>query len=388
MTDMTGAPLGAPLRGTWRALAAAIACVTVFGLSVGLSVPLLSLLLDERGVNPVLTGLNAGAAFIGVLLGPLLTAPSIRRIGVRPHLILCLALDIVVFLALRVFQGLGAWFVLRMALGLIGSGIFTASEAWINRLAGDANRGRVVGAYAAALGAGFGLGPLLLWLTGIAGWAPFIANGAIGLAAMIPLMLAGGEAARLSWDRPPSPFRMIRRAPFLLFAVAMFGFYETSAMAILPLWGVRIGLTPTEAAGTISAIYFGTVVLQVPLGAYSDRAGRRAALLLCAGVGVAGAALLPLAADHVAGLAALLLVWGGLASGIYPIALGIAGDRFRGGELLSANAALVMAYGTGSLAGPFLGGAALDAWSPGGFPAFLATVFLGLGGVTLVRRRD
>ena len=66
----------------------------------------------------------------------------------------CLALDIALFLPMRVFDGLDAWFALRLMLGMVGSSLFTASEAWINMLAGDRSRGRVIGANAAALAGG------------------------------------------------------------------------------------------------------------------------------------------------------------------------------------------------------------------------------------------
>ncbi|HET6184369.1 MAG TPA: MFS transporter [Acetobacteraceae bacterium] len=382
MTEQTGA-LEA---GRVRALIAAIAAVTVFGLSVGLAVPLLSLLLDARGTDPVLTGLNAGATFVGVIAGPLLASSALRRLDVRHYLILCLALDIVGFLALRLFQSYGAWLVLRASLGLVGSGIFTASEAWINRLAGDATRGRVIGTYAAALGAGFGLGPLILWATGIEGWAPFLANAAIGLAAMAPLLLAGPVGTAFGGARRAHPLVMFKHARFLLLLVVLFGLYETSVMALLPVWGVRIGLSPRQAAAIISAIYLGGVFLQLPLGWLSDRAGRFAALAVCGAVGMVGALLLPVLAADPAALFALLLVWGGLAGGIYPVALGMAGDRFQDGELLSVNAAIIMAYGIGSFAGPFLAGAAMDAWAPNGLPRFLALLFAALLTAALWRR--
>jgi MFS family permease len=182
-------------------LAAVIGCVTVFGLSIGEGVPLLSLLLEGRGTDAVLTGLNAGSAFIGVILGPLLAPRGVRLFGLRGLLLACLALDIAGFMLMRVFDSLAAWFALRILLGLIGSSIFTASEAWINLLAGasghDAARGRIIGVYAAALSAGFGLGPLLLWVTGTEGWAPFIANAVITAAAALPLLGVGN--ARRSW---------------------------------------------------------------------------------------------------------------------------------------------------------------------------------------------
>jgi predicted MFS family arabinose efflux permease len=63
----------------------------------------------------------------------------------------------------------------------------------------------------------------------------------------------------------------------------------------------------------------------------------------------------------------------------------MAGDRFRGGEMVTANAAMIVAYGIGSLLGPTLGGSAMDAWNPNGllalfvalFACFLAATWLG-----------
>ena len=75
-------------------LAAAIASVTVFGLSVGQSGPLLPLLLEQRGTDATLNGLNAGATFIGVIVGPLLAPRLVRRFGIRNFLLACFCLDI------------------------------------------------------------------------------------------------------------------------------------------------------------------------------------------------------------------------------------------------------------------------------------------------------
>lgn len=366
-------------------LAVAIGSVAVFGLSVGEGVPLLSLLLDRRGTNPTVTGLNAGATFIGVILGPLLTPYLIRTLGIRRFLIACFALDTVVFLTMNVFQSLGAWFALRMVSGVIGSGIFAGSEGWINSLASDAARGRIVGIYAAALSAGFGLGPLLLTFTGIDGWPPFLANAAITAVAALPLLALPEMSHGFGQGRGPSTLRMFARAPFIIFVVALFGLYEASLLTLLPIWSVRTGLGTSAAAATISAVYIGAIGLQVPVGWLSDKAGRKAALVFCGGVGAAGALLLPDAAITRPSLYLLLLCWGGIAGAIYPVALGMAGDRFRNAELIAMNAAIVVAYGIGSLAGPALAGAAMNAWTPHGLPVFLALVFVVLLAGTIGR---
>ena len=80
---------------------------------------------------------------------------------------------------------------------MVGSSIFTSGEAWINQLAGDVGRGRIIGIYAAALSAGFGIGPLILSLTGIEGWPPFLVNAAITALATLPLLWHRRRVARL-----------------------------------------------------------------------------------------------------------------------------------------------------------------------------------------------
>jgi len=347
-------------------LVAAIASVTVFGLGIGQGTPLLSLTLELRGTDVTVNGLNAGAAFIGVMVGPMLAPRGVRWLGIRNFLLACFALDIATVLPLRLFDSLPAWFVLRIMLGLIGSSIFTTSEAWINHLSGDAGRGRIIGIYAASLSAGLGIGPLLLAVTGVAGWSPFIVNAAITAIAALPLLGIGNVSRDFGKEHGAHPLAMFARAPVILLAVALFGLYEAALMALLPIWGVRTGLSPRLAAATLSAVYIGSIVMQMLIGWLSDKVSRLMALLLCSAVGLAGAIVVASVTATPPLLLCLLFVWGGTAAGIYPVALSMAGDRFRGADLVAVNAAMIMAYGFGGLIGPALGGAAMDLWhAPG-----------------------
>lgn len=375
-TDANALPAAARQR-RWSLLAA-IASVTVFGLSVGQAAPLLPLLLEQRGTDTTLNGLNAAATFVGVIIGPLLTPLFVRRFGIRNLLLVCFALDIGLFLAMKVFDSIAAWFVLRAALGVVGSAIFTTSEAWINQLAGDLGRGRIIGLYAAALSAGFGIGPLILSITGIEGWPPFLVNAAITVVATLPLFGVRGASRGFGPKSGTGPLGMFARASMILGTVAAFGLYEAALMTLLPICGVRSGLSERMAAATLSAVYFGAIALQVPIGWLSDRGSRVAALRLCGGVGLLGPLALLSLPDSPTLLFGMLMVWGGVAFGIYPVALSMAGDRFRGSELVSINAAIIIAYGLGALVGPPLGGAAMDISNPQGLLWMLVVVFAGL----------
>lgn len=369
-------------------LTAAIASVTAFGASVGFATPLFSLTLEARGTDSLLTGLNAASAMLGVLFGPLWTPPLVRRLGVRRFLLACLGLDIVVFLAMKPLDGLGAWFVLRLLLGMAGSSLFTATEAWINTLASDERRGRIIGAYATSLAAGFGIGPLLLGATGTQGWTPFLACAGVTALAALPLAAAGEEASGIGRERASSALAMVRRAPFIVLAVAFYGFFEQTALALLPIWGVRIGMAPATAAALLTAIGAGAIALQLPVGWLSDKLERVAVLQLCGIAGLAGALLLPLLASlGPLPIFAAVTVWGGAAAGIYPVALAMAGARFRGADLIGINAAIIIAYGAGSLLGPSLGGLAMDLRNPEGLPAAFVLLFAVFLAATLLGRR-
>ncbi|MEJ0018467.1 MAG: MFS transporter [Acetobacteraceae bacterium] len=364
-------------------LIAAIASVTVFGLSVGQAAPLLPLLLEQRGLDVTLNGLNAGATFLGVIAGPLLAPRLVRWFGVRDLLVACFVLDIVLTLSLKLFDSLGAWFVLRILLGLVGSTIFTSAEAWINQLARDGERGRIIGIYAAALSAGFGLGPVLLTLTGINGWAPFLVNAAVVAVALLPLFAAGKEAGGFGRERGGSPIGMFLRAPLIMVTVAAFGLYEAALMSLLPIWGLHTGLGEQLATTILSAVYIGSIIMQVLIGWLSDRLSRVLALLLCSVVGLLGATLMLVVPTVPLLLFALVFVWGGLASGIYPVALSMAGDRFRGPDLVTVNAAIIISYGVGGLVGPALGGMAMQIDDPRGLLWLFVALFGGLLATTL-----
>ena len=55
-----------------------------------------------------------------------------------------------------------------------------------------------------------------------------------------------------------------------------------------------------------------------------------------------------------------------------------------GGDLVSVNAAMIIAYGLGALVGPPLGGAAMDLRNPQGLPWLFVALFAGLLGGALL----
>ncbi len=159
-------------------------------------------------------------------------------------------------------------------------------------------------------------------------------------------------------------------------AAALYGAVEAGAFAILPLYGLRIGLDARAAAGLVSAAALGNVLFQIPVGLLADRVDRRAVMLGASLLGALGAALIPAASGSFAALAALIFAWGGIAGTLYTVGLAHLGASLRGPDLAGANAAFVMLYNVGLMLGPPLVGGGMDLAPPHGFAWALALLFV------------
>jgi MFS family permease len=376
-----------PRPVSWTAIVAVVLSVSVFALTLGLTYPLLALILEGQGVDETWIGLNAAMTSLGVIV----FAPVVPRVAV--HLgawrlaIICLIATMGLFVLLGAFRTMEAWFAVRFLLGVAINGLFVVSETWINQLVTPQTRGRVMGLYSTVLSLGFAIGPFLLPVTGIEGWAPFwvgVAGAAISLVALI--LVRDQVPAFTREAQGTSLVGFLPLAPVLLAAVATFSFYDQAVLSFWPLYGLRYGLTETTVANALGVLIIGNVFLQFPLGWLADRTSRRGLMLFCAAAAVVGSLVLPLAITRPLILWPLLFFWGGLAFGVYTMALIELGDRFSGALLLAGNAAFALMWGVGGIIGPPVTGGVMQLVGPNGLPLVLGVTY-GLFTILLATRQ-
>ena len=355
-----------------KALFAIFACVAMYGFTLGLSRPLLALVLEDRGFDRAIIGLNAAMPAAGILLSTPFILALVEKLGMQRFLALVLAVDLVVLLQFPRFDHLYAWFGLGIFLGATTNCLLVTSETWINEIVDDANRGRLMGVYNGLLAATIAMGPLVIPAVGIQGWAPFLVGAGFIALAALPLLWTGPH--RLSSHDEPSfnVFSFLWVAPALAAAVLLFSLKETAGNSLLPVYGLRNGMNEAEAAVMLTVIGIGGVTLAYPMGWLADRFNRYGLLVFCGLCGLAGAVLLPYAMTSRIFLFPLLFTWGGAFAGIYTAVLTLIGQHFRGRDLVTANVSLGMLWGIGSLVWPPLAGVAMDIRDPGGLPLVFA----------------
>ncbi len=359
-------------------------CVLGVGIGIGALVPLMALSLERRGVDASVIGLNAAMFPLAVLtVGPLLPR-FLGRFGTVRSLYIGLGVTALSALLLPLLPGLGAWFVLRFVGGAAASIQWVISETWLNMVATERDRGRIMGLYAAVLAGGFAVGPVVIGLVGIEGWLPFLLVAIAVALAAVPVVFAAGLAPRMPAHQGMPLAAILRAQPLVLVSGLGGGLMDFALFAFLPIYGIGHGMAEASAVFMLSIFIGGNVLLQIPIGWLADRFGRSKLLLVVILTTLAGALLLPFAVASTWTLYPLLFVWGGTTFAIYTLGLGLLGDGFPRAQLAAANVALVMVYEIGSAIGPTLSGSAIDLFGVEGLVGVVALSATALLGAFLV----
>jgi len=349
--------------------------MAVTALIYGLSLPLLSLVMHERGIDSTLIGLSTAVQSIGiVLVAPFLPA-YMRRLGPAVPMLGAILVSLVAFLLLPLFTSTESWFVLRFVIGSAGGVLWVCGDTWVNQVATERIRGRVVAAYGVAVAGGFSLGPLLLSVTGSDGVAPFLVSSAIMLLSALPLLPVVRIAPSMRGEQAGGLLHYFAVAPVPMLMCVVYAVSEAILLTFLPLYGIEQGLTETQALYLIAFMGIGGMLGQLPIGWLADHMDRLALASLSILFVAVAAVAIPVVITIPTWNIVFMLFLGAAATGVYTIGMVMIGERFKGADLAAASALYGVMFGVGSIFGPPAGGVAMEALSPHGMPLAIAVMF-------------
>jgi MFS family permease len=250
------------VRARRASLFAILTACTAYGLGMGLTLPLLALILERKGVPGAINGLNLATGGFAALVVTPFTPRLIKRFGSAQYLAFSILVSAIALIAIYEAPSLWIWFPIRFLLSSALNGLFVVSEFWINRIADESNRGRYIALYSICLSGAFGIGPSLLKIIGTYGIAPFAAGSAMFLVALVPVLLARKSAPQIEEGAHVSMLSVIRMAPAALIASFVFGAIDAGMAGLLPVYAVRSGYSETNAALTVTAIALGSIAFQ------------------------------------------------------------------------------------------------------------------------------
>ena len=348
---------GVVVKKSWLSLdmVALFASVSIVGLSTGLTIPLVSLLLSQRGVASDWLGIAAAMPAIGMLLASLCAHRLSKHLANKTLLLFASGLSALSILAIAFSDSLLWLMTWRFLMG-VGCGLLVVlGETWVNVISAPQWRGRCVAAYATMYTLCQVAGPsVLAWFGSNAVWPLWIAFACnvLGFALLLPSkceMALGEDTGKHSM----TPLAVIRFAPAVILAIFTFAFFDTAMLALLPLYGLQYGLSEQTAVLAVSVLFIGDALFQMPLGWLADRFGAKRVHSYCARFFIVFLLVLPWAMSSMA-LWLVLLLLGASAGGLYTLGLIRVGGRFEGQDLVAANAAIGIVWGVGSLTGPII----------------------------------
>lgn len=376
------------LRGPLRDAVPLLAAFSLLMVGNGLTSTLLGIRSALEGFSESVTGFILAGYYLGFLLGSLWAPSTIRRVG-HIRVFAGLASLASCSVLLHIVQASPAtWFLLRALTGLCLSGLYITTETWLNGAATNATRSSLLSSYMVVVTGGAAFGQLLFALSNPAEASSFVMASVLVSLAVVPISLATVFAPHIPDPEPLSFLELLKVAPLAPFAASVAGFTGAAMLGAGAIYGASAGLNQTGTAALIASALIGGLLLQIPLGRWSDRTDRRRVLLATAMAGAAAAAAAMLAGpSNVLFVVLLTFVAGGVAYPLYSVANAHVNDYMEPGHVVAAGARMILINGFGAVAGPAVGATAIQIFGPSALYGVLGLNYAAVAVFSLYRMR-
>jgi MFS family permease len=360
--------------------------VALLVLGHGLQSTLLPLAANSAHFSDLQIGAISSAYFIGLVLGCLGAPHVIMRAGhIRAYAAVVSLMSAAAILHPIAINPV-AWFLIRIISGFCLAGFYTIVESWLNETATNENRGTIMSTYIVILFASMMIGQVSISGMDITSFVPFaIASVTVSLAVIPVALTSANQPAPITLVRF-RPIKLYRNSPAAMVAALLIGVANGALWSLTPLYGSKIGMTTNEAAFYAAAIIAGGMLSQWPVGRLSDRMDRRLVLMGLA-IATSFVALgIAIAAPVNVTTATILAVAIGICSQpAYAIAVSHAFDYAASEDFVETSSGLLLAFGLGSVAGPFGASFLMGQVGPSGLYFLVAAVELAMATFILTR---
>jgi MFS family permease len=355
------------------AVAAVIFAVGLVSVGNGLVTVLLPVRMTLEQLPTVAIGPVVSSYTIGFFAGGIIANRLIRRVGHVRAFCGGAGLLVVFTLAFTIDVSVPLWFVLRGLSGFTGALLFIVMESWLNDVAPNERRGRIMAFYFIAQRSMAAVGALLFAAGNPMGHGLFMLAACAYALCLVPLALNTSAAPTVPTARGLELGWLWRLSPVAVVGAFASGIINNGLVGIGPVYAQQVGLGGPELGWFNASFQIASVLLQYPLGRLSDGRDRRRVLL----VTVLVSAVLALAVALVRPESTLLLIctvglFGGINYAIYPLCAAHAADRSDKEHMVAVSGGLLLAWSVGATLSPMIGTMAMQWLGPAGLFWYLA----------------
>ena len=352
------------------------------------------LLMVGNGLQGTLLGVRGGiegfstfemsivmsAYFAGFLGGSRVAPEMIRRVGhVRVFAALASFISAILILY-PAFAHPVAWALGRVAIGFCFSGVYVTAESWLNNSADNTNRGKALSVYMIVQMFGIVSAQVLLAMGDVSGYALFIVSSVLVSISFAPILLSISPTPAFETAKPMRLKTLIQISPLGCFGMFLLGGVFSAQFGMSAVYGVAAGLTIAQISLFVSSIYVGALLMQYPIGWFSDRVDRRLVILIVASLGGVMSLVAFSFDQYFSALLVAAFIIGGTSNPLYSLLIAYTNDYLEADDMASASGGLIFINGMGAIAGPLVTGKVMDTFGTQAFFMVIATLMLTLTG--------
>lgn len=343
---------------------------------------------SAEGFSPSTIGLIGACYSIGFAVGCLNVTRILRSIGHIRTFAAMAAICACCSILMPLITSPLFWALMRFVIGICVASLFAVVESWINAKVTNANRARTLSVYRLVDLSSVTAAQYLIPTFGVEGPVIFSLIAMAMALSLVPISVADRSS-----PAPPEAISTDIRAvwrisPLSVVGVIAVGLSMAAFRNIGPIYAQEIGMSITSIATFMSAGIIGGVVLQYPLGIYSDRLDRRRVIIWATiGTILSGGYLSFFAGtDETANIIGIF-IYGAFAMPLYSLCSAHGNDFAKPGEHALVSAGLLFFWSIGATIGPLIASLLLQFIGPSVFFIYTSFIFMGFLFFTLVRMK-
>jgi MFS family permease len=355
----------------------------------GLSMTLISVRARAEGLPDTSIGLLGSLYFAGLIFGVVITPYLIARAGHIRVFAALASISAIAVLSIAFAPAGLPWMPARFVSGAAFCGTAMVLESWLNSIASNASRGRILSVYrivdlAAVMG-----GQFMLPAFGVSGPEILIVLAVLFSFAVVPISLTSERNPQAPPARLVNPLMLWRVSPVAMVGVLTIGLTNGAFRMVGPVYAETLGLGLETVAAFVAIWVFAGAIFQYPAGWLSDRIDRRLVLIAFT-IGAGVSCVFIAHSMNEAGLFIGVFLFGAFALPLYSLSAAHANDHAEAGQFVDIAAGLMLAYGCGAVIGPFAASLLMEVFGPAAFFIYTATLHFSLVLFIVVRmtRRD
>jgi MFS family permease len=352
------------LLSTWGLFAG----LALLLLTAGIFSTLVGIRAELKNLPTLVSGGITTAYYAGFLLGSWYTLRALKQVGhIRVYAALASLLSASVLIT-GAYDSPIVWIVMRSSTGFCFAGLYVVAESWLNGLASNTFRGRLLAMYNVVTIGAYGAGQLLVFNFDARTLTGFAFAAVVSSLAVIPVAMSEQAATPQVENNTHITMRELAKiVPTGAGTILLVGLAHGGMLGMAVIFATREGLSVGRVGILIAAINLGGMALTWPISSASDDIDRRIiGLLSTLAVIVLGLVMLTQTPSSWV-TTALLFAIGGFSFPLYAVGGAYTNDWVSQEQMGAAASQLVTLYGFGAMIGPLVAAPFLDIIGTQGF---------------------